>query len=309
MLKDLGYSKLLFILPFDHRSSFEKGMFGVENEDLLTPDVIDKMKEEKQIIYEGFKKAVEEKIEKEFAAILVDEQFGDKILKDAIREAYVTLLTTEKSGQSEFVFEYGDQFGEHIKKYNPTFAKALLRYNPQDQGDLKRRQAGDLKRLSDFCHNSGYKFLIEVLIKASDLQFASVNHDQEKFDRELRPKLAAQVIEELQNFGVEPDVWKMEGAEDEEGYKLMVEKARRGGRGNVGVIVLGRGAEKQQVEKWIKVGARVAGMIGMAVGRTIFWDPLVLCRDGKITRGEAVDQISKNFQYFYDLFMNERRAV
>ena len=104
MLKDLGYSKLLFILPFDHRSTFEKGMFGIENEDLLTPDVIDKMKEEKQIIYEGFKKAVEEKIEKEFAAILVDEQFGDKILKDAIREAYVTLLTTKKNQQNKFFF-------------------------------------------------------------------------------------------------------------------------------------------------------------------------------------------------------------
>ena len=97
MLKDLGYSKLLFILPFDHRSTFEKGMFGIENEDLLTPDVIDKMKEEKQIIYEGFKKAVEEKIEKEFAAILVDEQFGDKILKEmAVEEAKGRIEATEE---------------------------------------------------------------------------------------------------------------------------------------------------------------------------------------------------------------------
>ncbi|OGH17330.1 MAG: hypothetical protein A3C22_02045 [Candidatus Levybacteria bacterium RIFCSPHIGHO2_02_FULL_37_10] len=307
-MNNLGYDKLLFILPFDHRSSFEKGMFGVEEKD-LTSEIIERIKKEKQIIYEGFVKAVSEKISKELAGILVDEQFGDEILKDAKEKGYVTLLTTEKSGQSEFAFEYGDQFGEHIKKYNPIFAKALVHYNPEDEEETKKRQAEQLRRLSDFCHNNGYKFLVEVLIKATESQLANMNHNENMFDRELRPKLAAQTIEEFQDSGVEPDVWKMEGAEKEEDYKLIVEKAKRGGRERVGVIVLGRGAGRQQVEKWITVGARVEGVIGMAVGRTIFWDPIVLHRDGKITRGQVVDQISKNFQYFYDLFINERKTA
>ena len=307
-MSNLGYDKLLFILPFDHRSSFEKGMFGVEEKD-LTPEIIEKIKEEKQIIYEGFKKAAEEKIQKELAGILVDEQFGGEILQDAIRQGYVTLLTIEKSGQNEFVFEYGDQFGQHIKKYNPTFAKALVRFNPQDEVDSKQRQINILKRLSDFCHENGYKFLVEVLIEASNSQLLSVDRDKEKFDKELRPKLAVQIIEEFQNFGVEPDVWKMEGAEREEDYRLMIEKARREGRENVGIIVLGRGAEKEQVEKWILQGAKVDGIIGFAVGRTVFWDPLVLYRDGKTSREQTADQISKNFQYFYDLFINERQTA
>jgi len=307
-MNNLGYDKLLFILPFDHRSSFEKGMFGVE-EGNLTPEIIERIKEEKQIIYEGFAKAVSEKISKELAGILVDEQFGEEILQNAIRQGYVTLLTTEKSGQNEFAFEYGDQFGEHIKKYNPTFAKALVRFNPQDEVDSKQRQTNMLKRLSDFCHENGYKFLVEILIEASKSQLLSVNQDKEKFDKELRPKLAAQIIEEFQDSGVEPDVWKMEGAEREEDYKLMVEKARRGGRKNVGIIVLGRGAQREQVDIWIKEGAKTEGVIGFAVGRTVFWDPLILYRDGKASKEQTANQISKNFQYFYDLFMRERKTA
>src|SRR3989344_84793 len=259
-MNNLGYDKLLFILPFDHRSSFEKGMFGVEEKD-LTSEIIERIKKEKQIIYEGFVKAVSEKISKELAGILVDEQFGDEILKDAKEKGYVTLLTTEKSGQSEFAFEYGDQFGEHIKKYNPIFAKALVHYNPEDEEETKKRQAEQLRRLSDFCHNNGYKFLVEVLIKATESQLANMNHNENMFDRELRPKLAAQTIEQFQDSGVEPDVWKMEGAEKEEDYKLIVEKAKRGGRARGGDIVLGGGAG------------------------------------------------SKNFQYFYDLFINERKTA
>ncbi len=308
-MNNLGYDKLLFILPFDHRSTFEKGMFGVDNENNLTQDVIDKIKEEKQIIYEGFKKAVEEKIQKEFAAILVDEQFGDEILKDAIREDYVTLITTEKSGQKEFAFEYGDNFGEHIKKYNPTFAKALIHFNPEDDPASKEKQAGELKRLNDFCHSNNFKFMLEVLIEASENQLLSVNGDKNRYDQEVRPKLAVDLVRELQEKEVDPDVWKLEGMEREDDYKALVGRARSGGRDNVGIVVLGRGAEQGVVKKWISSGAKVNGIIGFAVGRTVFWDPLILYRDGKASRKQTAGEISKNFQYFYDLFMNERKTA
>ncbi|OGH21433.1 MAG: hypothetical protein A2958_01780 [Candidatus Levybacteria bacterium RIFCSPLOWO2_01_FULL_38_13] len=305
MTKDLGYNKFLFILPFDHRSSFEKGMFGVEEQG-LTPEIIEKIKEEKQIIYAGFKKAVSEKIPKGLAAILVDEQFGDEILKNAIKESYVTLLTTEKSGQDEFVFEYGDQFGEHIKKYNPVFAKALVRYNPEDKQDLKNRQRASLKKLSDFCHSNDYKFLLEVLIEALENQLLRVNGNKKRYDKELRPHLAVEVVKELQEEAIEPDVWKMEGMETEEDYKALVNQARTNGRKGVGVVVLGRGAEKEEVEKWIVNGAKVEGVIGFAVGRTIFWNPLADFTNGKTTEDDAVDRISKNYEYYCDLFLRQK---
>ena len=306
---NIGYNKYLFILPFDHRSTFEKGMFEIGNEDSLTDEQKEKIKEEKKIIYEGFKKAVSESIPKEFAAILVDEEYGDEILKNAREENFITLLTVEKSGQKEFGFEYADEFGEHIKKYNPTFAKALVRYNPEDGPELKERQLRELKRLNDFCHGNNYKFMIEVLIGVSESQLSNMGGDKNKYDRELRPRLAVEVVREFQEKGVDPDVWKMEGMGKEEDYRVFAERARIDGRDNVGIVILGRGAEQEVVEKWITAGAKIEGVIGFAVGRTVFWDPLVLFKDGKISRDEAVDQISKNFQHFYNLFMREKHNI
>ena len=61
----------------------------------------------------------------------------------------------------------------------------------------------------------------------------------------------------------------------------------RNGRDKVGCIVLGRGEDEKKVREWLTVAAGVPGFIGFAVGRTVFWDPLVNWRAGKITREAA----------------------
>ncbi len=302
-MNNLGYNKFLFILPFDHRSTFAKGMFNISNEELLTDEQRQKITEEKQIIYGAFKKSVSDGVQKEFAAILIDEEFGDSILRDATNQGFVALLTTEKSGQKEFVFEYGDDFGEHIKKYSPAFAKALVRFNPEDDLSSKERQLRELRRLNDFLKQNNFKFLIEVLILPSKDQLSSVSGDKNRYDKEVRPKLAIELIKEFQEKGVEPDVWKMEGMDETSDYNKLVEQARAGGRTNVGVVILGRGAEREMVYTWIIKGAHAEGVIGFAVGRTVFWDPLILLKDNKITREEAIAKISENFRHYYDLFM------
>lgn len=263
MIANLGYTKNLFILPFDHRSTFEKAGF-------------DDISQVKQIIYEAFKKSLDTV---ENAAILVDEQYGDAILKDAKQNGYTTLLTIEKSGQENFVFEYGEDFEAHIEKYAPDFAKVLIKVN-LGLSDLTKN---NLKKLSDYCHSHDLKFLCEIV--------SGGNSD-----------LILKTISELQNFGVEPDVWKVEGMEDELDYSQIVEEAKRLGRDNVSIVILGRGESREMVEKWIKTGSKTPGVIGFAIGRTIFWEPLMEFKDGKITREEAIDQISKNYIYFYGVF-------
>ena len=317
MANDIGYTKNLFILPFDHRSSFVKDMFGIQDQN-LTAQETQIIIAEKKIIYEGFKKAVEEDVPKGETAILVDEQFGDKILQDARTQGFTTCVTTEKSGQKEFTFEYGNNFAAHVEKYKPIFAKALIHYNPEDEDQSKSRQQQQLRILSDYCHNNGYKFLLEVLIPPSSTSEESFGHlrgdykapprwtSKERFDKEMRPKLAVKMIEELQNVGVEPDVWKLEGMETIEDYQAVVKQAKSGGRDNVGIVVLGRGEDQKQVEKWISVGAKVKGVIGFAVGRTVFWQPLVDLKNGKISKEQAIAQIANNFKYFYDMFMKEK---
>ncbi len=291
-MENLGYTKPLYILPFDHRATFAQKIFNKNSIADLTSKERQLITEYKQIIYDGFKKAVQTGVPKENAAILIDEDFGDEILKNAQENGLVILLTTEKSGQEEFEFEYGADFTTHIEKYNPRFVKVLIKYNPQDPRDLKNRQLEKLKTVSDFCQVKGFKFLLEVLIIAT----------KEEFDRVLRPNLTVEMIKELQNYGVEPDVWKLEGFDTAEEYREIVETARANGRSNVGLVILGRGENEEKVDEWLKIGKGVIGVIGFAVGRTVFWQAILDFRSGVKSRDEAVSLISQNFTNFYRIF-------
>src|SRR5262249_35764038 len=89
-------------------------------------------------------------------------------------------------------------------------------------------------------------------------------------DARLFPGLMGRAIQELQDAGVEPDVWKIEGLDLTEDCEKAVAAARRGGRDKVGCIVLGRGEDDKKVGEWLETAARVPGFIGFAVGRTVF---------------------------------------
>jgi myo-inositol catabolism protein IolC len=113
-----GYGKPLCLLPFDHRSSFEKGLYGWSGP--LGADQTAQIARTKEVIYDGFKSALWAGMPKDFAALLVDEQFGASILRDAVSNGFNTAMPSEKSGQAEFQFEFGAQYAEHIERFNPT---------------------------------------------------------------------------------------------------------------------------------------------------------------------------------------------
>src|SRR5947208_7282723 len=97
MTMAIGYSKPLYILPFDHRGSFQTKMFGWKG--TLTPGQTAEMAAAKQVIYDAFRAAVAGGVAKNKAGILVDEQFGAAILHDAAKNGYLTACPAEKSGQ------------------------------------------------------------------------------------------------------------------------------------------------------------------------------------------------------------------
>lgn len=303
---DLGFTRDLFIMPFDHRGSFQEKLFGIKGR---APNVEEtrEISSYKKIIYEGFKKAVAAGVPKDKAGILVDEQFGSEILRDAKENGFMTACPAEKSGQDEFDFEYGAEFGAHINKFNPTFVKVLVRYNPQGEAALNQRQAERLKKLSDYCHEHHHKFMFELLVPATPQQLASVGGNTARYDHELRPNLMVEAMKELQNCGVEPDVWKLEGIESTEDSRKVASQARTQGRDKVGVIVLGRGENAEKVKHWLTTAAGVPGLIGFAVGRTIFWEPLKAVKDGKLTPQQASDQVAKNYKGFCDLWIAARK--
>ncbi len=297
----IGFNKPLYILPFDHRGSFQTKMFGWQGS--LTAEQTAQIAAAKQVIYDGFKSAVASGVPKENAGILVDEQFGAAILRNAAEQGYAIACPTEKSGQEEFDFEYGDDFAKHIEAFHPTFCKVLVRYNPEGDPLLNQRQASRLKLLSDYLHsNSQSRFMFELLVPADKAQLEQVKGNTKLYDAEIRPRLMVGAIHQLQDAGVEPDLWKIEGLDRREDCEKMVAAARRNGREQVSCIILGRGEDDAKVREWLTTAAGVPGFIGFAVGRTDFWNPLVDWRAKKITREAAVAEISRRYQEFVNIF-------
>jgi myo-inositol catabolism protein IolC len=298
--------KELLILAFDHRSSFLEKMFGIKNRQ---PTVEEKrmIEDYKKIIFEGFKLSVTKSVPKEIAGLLVDEECGSSVLRDAKKEGLTFAMPVEKSGQEEFDFDYGEDFDKHIEEFDPSFVKVLVRYNPESDKALNKRQLQRLKKLSDYLAKNKRPFLFELIVPATATQLAKLGGSKEKYDQELRPKLMVDSIKEIQDAGVEPVIWKLEGVDKPESAKAVVKQAQSGGR-NVGVITLGRGESKEKVQEWLKVGAKIPGIIGFAVGRTIFWQPLADYKAGKTIRKEAVEQVARNYQEFAELWLTECKS-
>lgn len=302
-----GHTSPLYILPFDHRASFERTMFGWTG--ALSDDQAESIAAAKRVIYDGFRVAVTAGVSKESAGLLVDERFGASILRDARANGYITCAPAEKSGQDEFDFEFGDEFAQHIELFAPTFCKVLVRYNPDGDTALNGRQAVRLERLSRYLGGSASKYMFELLVPATAAQLQTFAGDTGLYDRELRPTLMVRAMRELQDAGVEPDVWKVEGLDRREEYEHIAETAQRGGRSNVGCIVLGRGESEDHVRRWLSTAAGVRGFIGFAVGRTTFWDALIAFRDDPSSRSAAVEQIAHRYRQWFDVFEEARAAA
>ncbi len=302
----LGYHGKLYILAFDHRGSFQKKMFGIEGEP--TPEQTETIADAKHLIFEGMLEAVKRGAEAGATGVLVDEQFGSDIPERAREQGLKLAMPVEKSGQDEFDFEYGEDFGTHIERFDPDFSKVLVRYNPDADETMNQRQLGRLKRLSDWLHERDRRFLFELLVPATDEQLAGVDGSTDRYDAELRPELMRRAIEAIQAAGIEVDVWKIEGVDAREEAAMLAEQARSGnGRQGVTCVLLGRGASTEKVDHWLQQAAPVDGFIGFAIGRSIWWDALKGFLGKELERQAAAAQIAENYLRFVQVY--ERQEV
>jgi len=292
-LDELGYNERLYVLAFDHRGSFEK-MVGH----------VGRVPGAKTLIWEGFQKAVELGAPKEASGILVDAQYGPTVAREAKAGGFKLAMPVEKSGQTEFDFEYGDNFGEKIEEYDPDFTKVLVRYNPDGDAELNERQTEKLRRLSEWLHEHHRKYLFELLVPAEASQLESVGGSEERYDTELRPELMMRAIHELQDGGVEADIWKIEGIDDAAACDHIAKLVRREGRDRVSCVVLGRGASDAKVDEWLRAGSGVEGYIGFAIGRSIFGESVkaYAAHPEGFDRAAAVDKIAHNYLRFIEVY-------
>ncbi|HWD69067.1 MAG TPA: DUF2090 domain-containing protein [Solirubrobacteraceae bacterium] len=298
----LGYDEKLYILAFDHRGSFQQKMFGIDG--VPTAEQAETISDAKRLIFEGMLEAVHRGAEAGSTGVLVDEQFGSDVPRRARERGLKLAMPVEISGQDEFDFQYGEDFAAHIERFNPDFSKVLVRYNPDEPDvEMNSRQVEKLKRLSDWLHEHDRKFLFELLVPATEAQLTSVADNSARYDLELRPELMRRAIEDFQNAGVEVDIWKIEGVDEQSDADMLARQARSGpGREGVTCVLLGRGATTEKVEEWLEIAAPVEGFIGFAIGRSIWWDALKGYLDKSLQREDAAATVADNYLHFVTVY-------
>ncbi|MDD3919014.1 MAG: DUF2090 domain-containing protein [Candidatus Pacebacteria bacterium] len=270
----------LFILPFDHRSSFLK---------ILEKPNKKTVEELKNIIFTGFLKVYETYKTKKDLAILVDEKYGSKIIKFAKENKIQLCLPIEKSGKEILELEYKDL--KEIKKIDPDYIKVLIRYNPLNI-EINEKQDIVLKKINTFCEKNNYKLILELLVPPTedDLKLTT------NYDKYLRLNRTCQAIQEIQET-IKVDIWKLEGF-NEKGWKEINKIIKNKSQ----IIFLGRGESKEKVRKWLMESKKIKNIIGFAIGRTIFIDPIKEYAEKKIDENKASDEVAKRFKYYIDLF-------
>jgi myo-inositol catabolism protein IolC len=294
----LGHRGSLYVLAFDHRGSFRRDLFGIGDE----PDAEQTaaIADAKQVVFEGLVAAADAGVApRSELGVLVDEQFGAGVARSAREQGFVLSMPVERSDRSVFEFEYGDEFGAHIERFDPDFAKVLVRYNPDGDAESNRVQLERLKRLADWLHASDRRFLFELLVPPTPAQLDACDGEQPRFETGLRPELMRRAIGEVQAFGIEADIWKLEGIDDVADAERVATAARHGdGREAVRCLLLGAGAGRERVEHWLEVAAAADGYAGFAIGRSIWKQPLVEWLGGGLPREQAAREIGDRFARF-----------
>ena len=287
----------LFLLAVDHRRSFER-LFGID----APVGAADRARLEaaKGLVAEALGDVAAERggTAGDGLGILIDDVYGAVAIATARRTGVAVALAFERSGQEVLGFEHAD-WRDRLAADPPDFVKVLIRHRADgDSADI----AAQLERLvevSDACAASTAGFLLELLTPFSAEE--SAEHSADQLELDLRPRLVVEAITQIQDAGVSTDVWKVEGVADPAGCAAIADAARRGGREETGVVVLGAGAGIATVNRWLEAAA-AAGYSGFAVGRSIWADSVLAHDRGELDAPSARARIAARYDAFIDTF-------
>ncbi|MGI8449626.1 MAG: 2-deoxy-5-keto-D-gluconate 6-phosphate aldolase domain-containing protein [Streptosporangiaceae bacterium] len=263
----------LFIMAMDHRASFGKTLFDVQDDH---PDdtQLAAMRFAKQLIFEGLMDAAQA-LASGRAGVLVDEEYGQRVIDQAAAAGTPVVLAVpvEASGHDWFTLQWGDRWLSHVERIRPGYAKILVRDNPDFDAARREQQFSQLAEVSEGLAKIGVPLLYELLVPASDAQLTQAGQDTGTYDRDIRPGLVVKAIADNQAHGVEPALWKVEGLETVDAAQQVAGQAKAGGRA-ADLIVLGRDAPAERLDHWLEVASQVPSFVGFAIGRSI-WEDVV----------------------------------
>jgi myo-inositol catabolism protein IolC len=275
-----------FLLAFDHRRSLMTSFFEAGDE----PErgQVSTAREIKTVIADGLLAAIRRsRVDRRDAGGLVDPTYGG-IAIDRLRTSGVRFaVPVEASGKRELEFEHPD-WRQRLEAIKPTWAKALIRYNPSGDAEMNGRQRDRLVELQTATREIRVEFLLELLVPPEPAQRA------DEYDAATRPGLVVDAIDELRGAGIQPDLWKIEGLENRDDCRAVADHA------GAPCVVLGRGADTEAVERWLRAGAGVFD--GFAIGRSIWWDAARAYVDGSADRDATVTAIADRYGHFVDVY-------
>lgn len=292
----------LYILPFDHRSTFVKGVFGFEYP--LNKKQQSLVESYKQIVFDGFlqaRNAYKGTSSLSDFMIFIDEEFGNSVIRSAKGRKVPYSLAVEKSGGQGFDFEYGSAYQKHLQRFKPGFAKALVRYQGGD-GSIDGASKLRLREFIRFCRANSIATVVEIVLVPSDKMTSS--DSLASFDRFARPRVTVKIIRGLTRAQVTPTVWKLESQASPAGWKKIIRTVNQ-----IPIVVLGGGKSSEQIQARLKLAAPYKEIIGFAVGRTVFLDPLIEYRQKKISKNKAIAKIADSFLHLVRLWEIEKGRI
>lgn len=269
----------LAVLAFDHR---EQAFASVRPSGMGRNEI----GQAKALIYQAFLVAIDKGLGGAVPGILVDEEFGADIAERAADHGVVLVMPVERAAERVFDFEYGANFREHILKFKPTYAKALVRYRPTDEPETKQIQLRRLRELSDFLAEQSCGFMFELIVGDGTL-------DPDRLP-EVDPAEICGAMGEVQAAGICVDLWKLQGIASRE---ATVEVARQAEASEhpARCVVLGAAAPQPIIDTWLDVAASTAGFVGFALGRSIWGGPVTAWLDGALSRTGAIEAIASSY--------------
>jgi myo-inositol catabolism protein IolC len=300
--------RVLLILAVDHRASLERDLYGLTAPP--SPAQATRISVDKLLVYQALLDAVAQLPAGIQPGVLIDEHYGASVAELASHSsgAVSLCMPIEASGNDWFEFAYGQDWQRHAEFFAADHAKVLVRDNPGLDPALREQQAERLAAVSAWAAAVGRSLIVELLVPATSADKDVTEGGADRYDDELRPGYTLKVMEYLQDHGVDPAIWKVEGLDRHDDAVAVAATAQRGGR-QARCIVLGRHAPHDELDHWLQVAAPVTGWIGFAIGRSIWQDPLHARLHHRATSGDARRHITSAYLDYARYYLAARDGM
>ena len=234
------------------------------------------------------------------AAVLVD-RGHEHIVSEAVAAGVTVAIALEASGQRVLSPDAAPAvLRRDLRATNGGLGKVLVRWFPDDSASDRQHQLAELRLLDELVADAGACLLLELLVPPASDEVTGPS-SRERWERVVLPGRQRKAVEEILEYGLAPVVWKIEGHPDASAaadLSALVGSARH----NASILVLGGGAEIDDLRRVFSGGAHDGRFTGFAVGRSIWWRPMAAFCLGEISESSARRAIGDNFLAVIDTF-------